>query len=50
MWSAREDDSPLRGFALRVVAEATLPRFARVEPPAPEVLILFEFRRKKTPL
>ncbi len=33
--------------ALRAVAEATLSRFARLEPPA-EVLILINRRRKKT--
>ena len=38
MWSAREDDSPLRGFALRAVAEATFSHFVRVEPPSPELL------------
>jgi hypothetical protein len=38
MWSAREDDSPLRGFALRAVAGATLSHFVRLEPPPPELL------------
>jgi hypothetical protein len=47
MWSAREDDSPLRGFALRAVAEATFSRCARVEPPSPELLILVKFQTKK---
>ena len=35
--------------ALRAVAEATLSRFARLEPPA-EVLILINYGRKKTDL
>ena len=42
IWSAREDNSPLRA-----VAEATFSRFARVEPLSPEVLILFNSQNAK---
>ena len=42
-----KDDEPMRAKRTRAVAKATWSRFARLKPPS-EVLILLNYRRKKT--